>query len=278
MVEVSLVLLEREISVHAWLKIRLEDLGETLVTARRVQFETENTVDVLTTREIEGHTVVSRWVVRRVGKRLFWLKAFTAAEDYPQVARDFHVAIASFEPGVHAEGRTIERLQAYTRARPADFHFYYPSSWLREERSLTQSKAGVLATEFYNFFGDAPVGKLSFLTHGSLTRPEALIDLFLDLQRKNGLDVNMGERFEGPLFGDLEEVHMQLGVAHLRTHPPTTEEAPPLFELHLACGRRGRTWYLIGLVGLGPVISPDAHAINRRAYEIVCQSLRTERV
>jgi hypothetical protein len=147
-----------------------------------------------------------------------------------------------------------------------------------DERIVSTEPSGVLATELYNFIGEAPVGKLSFLTHGSLTRPDALIDIFLDAQRNNGLDVNMGERFEGPLFGDLEEVHMQLGVAHLRTHPPTTEDAPPLYELHLACGRRGRTWYLIGLVGLGPAIFPDAHAINRRAYEIVCQSLRTERV
>lgn len=179
----------REVSPAEWTAHRLEQGGHALWAKREAYTPIGAMADLLTRRETPGGALIARTNMAKDGARIFTITCEARAEDYPALAHDFFVTLASFKL-LHPERAPLaEALASYCYLTPAVIGFSYPASWELVEEALTDAVYDVRIDSERERGGEA-AGSI-YVSARLNERPRKLLSDFLGrLQR------------EGARFGD----------------------------------------------------------------------------
>lgn len=271
-IEVSATLLPREIAPGDWLDLYLERAGQRVLSRREMKTSGGIVADVLTRADTPDGAVVSRWLAVKDLNRLFVLQARTVEQNYPVFADVFFMGVAGFALMHPSEWELAERLSTFSRAVPGDFLIYYPESWQLVQDDSSNENALVL--EIKNQVGtenageDATVGRVvvTIVKRAAESSAQRLADNFADDLRRNGIELNGTTLAPAPAVGGLQ--------AMWQATPRATKNSMPV-DVRIVVGQQHDAWYLFGLYGPARETLPEAWMMNKRAFEIIVERLKT---
>lgn len=263
-VTVSVSLLSRSAAPADWLRIELDQLRHVVVRRKDVTTSAGRSADVLTRITSDGRgRSIARHLVVADGPRVFRIEASVAESAYRLLAEDLMVAVASFrlvaaERAVGAEPLACTRL-AGSGGRAVS----HPASWKLEYGSTAaELSQGVLCSRFEG----RDSGRICLLRASrSDTDARALTGAFLRWLQQTGVHTRGAALHPVGRAAEWPRIHFFDGGG---TSDGAAFDTPALvFE-------SADDWTLLGLVSPTYETSPQWWAINRRAFEIVRDSLR----
>jgi hypothetical protein len=256
----------RDISPADWLDVTLERRGETVLARRDAHTRRGVVPDVLTCGGNDLAACISRWLAIKDGPRMFLLRASVQKSEYSTHADAFYVAVSSLRLLHSSPWPLAERLKTFSRARPDDFLLLFPESWELTEQPSGSS--GELALELTNRVRGDAVGQIvvGVIDRSAADNAAALVDRFVAGLQRASIQVDplmLGELTPGKRF----EKAWRAAADGRRLGMP--------FDISVTIGQRPSAWFVIGHVGPARTVHSNLWAINRRAYAIVTESLRT---
>lgn len=268
-IEVQMLLLPREVAPGEWLEIYLETIEQEILHRRDLPTPGGTVSDFLTRAEMPEGTVVYRWLAIKDLNRLFILQARTLEANYIEFAPfadAFFVAVSSFTLMNPSDWELAEQLQTFSRAEPADFLIYVPDSWTLLQNDSSNSNALVL--DIKNIVDFKTLG---FITFSVIKRSEeadaqSLTDKYIADLRKNGVQVSGMVLTATESRGELESCQQAIAEA-------TRNEAG--MEIRVFVGANPDGWFLCGLFGVSREQDSQTWLVNKRAFEILVERLKT---
>lgn len=263
-VTVSVSRLSRSAAPADWLRIELDQLRQVVVRRTDVNTPAGQSADVLTRITSDGRgRAVARHLVVADGPRVFRIEASVAESAYRLRAEDLMVAVASFrlvgaERSVGAEPLACTRL-AGSGGRAVS----HPASWkLEYESTAAELSQGVLCSRFEGRVS----GRICLLRASrSGADARAMTGAFLRWLQQTGVHTRgaalhpVGRAAEWPRIHYFDGGGASDGAA---------------FDTPALVCESADDWTLLGLVSPTYETSPQWWAINKRAFEIVRDSLR----
>ncbi|MFQ5569493.1 MAG: hypothetical protein ACE5G0_07445 [Rhodothermales bacterium] len=265
-VEVTALLLPREVAPADWLDAYLEHHGHTVVNRREEATPGGAVADVLTRSWGERGWLISRWTAIKDFNRLFVIQARSYEPYYYKHTQAFFVALSSFEV-LHTSGWPYaERLLSFSRRYPGDFCFFYPESW--QLQVDPDSHMHALGVDVVNQHGDAPLGKmrLNTVAREHLHNVQELADQYVETLKATDLEVPPIRLFPREEVGGFEE--MWEGKA-------TVSTGSDGLDIRLTAGKRPDAWFLVALLCPTRETDVESWAVNKRAYEIMLDRFLT---
>lgn len=266
-IDVDVMHLEREVEPSDWLDLYLEARGEQVVSRRDTDSPGGRVPDVLSRMEVEGEgAVLSRWLVLKDWQRLWVVQCRAYEADYPGFAPVFLAAFSGFKVLNPTDWPLAERLRSFSRPEPADFVFLFPQSW--ELAVDESSNANVLSLQLNNQIGGLAAGKIVFSTVATAVENSAqhLLNTYLDQLRAN--DIAMaGLELKPRMAVD--------GFVETWEASGTARRGEGRVETRVVIGRRPEAWFLIALLGPTRESAAEVWAINKRAFYLTLEYLKT---
>jgi hypothetical protein len=264
-IEVSALLLQREVAPADVLDHWLAMLGDEILNRREADTPAGAAVDILCRTRTAGDPVVSRWLAAKTGKRLFLVQARAYETAYPRFADTFFMALTGFAPLHPSPWPLAESLRTFSRTRPCDFVMFYPDSWqlFQEPVCGDERLELVLAAKT----GEIISGKISLivLSRASVPGAQQLADNCIDKLARAGLPIRRLTLEPRPAGRGFQTMWQATGEANLTGGP---------VEVRLAVAEARDAWFLVGLLGAARHSDMAMWAINKRAFEIVVNGLR----
>ena len=257
-----------------WLDLWLERHGLTAVSRKRLPTPRGVLGDCVCTWETPDGPFAGRFVTLVWGRRLFLLALRTPLANYPRIADDFFLAVASFGPvemderQLQAEPRTVTTIAAPLAARVS-----VPASYA--------VKAEVTNDDVSAFSGDQqtiadlpddPVfGKLSFLMarRTLADHPAKAAQMFMGPLLQNPVTLHGSEFEEEPAPEGFQQSWLLISPATFS--PP--EAQPIACEVRCRVMVREEAWFVAGVMGPARHAAPIAWMRNKRALDLVCASV-----
>lgn len=252
--------LPREVSPAEWVRNELERRGHAPVAQREQYGPLGAVADLLTRTEGPGGTFLARTNMVKDGPRLFTLTCQAREDVYPARAGDFFATLASFHL-LHPEKKTLaEPLAPFCELYPSTFGFSHPASWRLVREAESETACDV---RLDNVDGDRCAGRI-FVQARAGGSPRAMMPELLARIEATGV-VPEGRPPLAPCDPPEGFVRAFSMVTPARRTDLDAEVRVSAFESEGTC-------LLLGLSGPARSLSSDWWAINKRAFEIVCES------
>ncbi|MFG1175860.1 hypothetical protein AAFN90_20175 [Erwiniaceae bacterium CAU 1747] len=134
-VSVSCENIKNEINSSDWLYNVLDLMGEIIVNKKEFFVDSGSYADVLTWKDYNGETMISRYRVMKDsdaysgGANFFMIKATCHVENYNSLAEDIFQCVAWVELINKSNWSMAEGLKSLNETFPERLYFYYPNSW-----------------------------------------------------------------------------------------------------------------------------------------------------
>jgi len=263
--EIEAAHLPREIAPADWLAILLEGLEHEILHSRLTTSAGGDLPDVMSKSVFEGRTIIHRWVAIKNGSFLFLAQARCYEEDYSNFPETFMLATASIEFLNPIEWPLSEQLQTFSRAEPADFLLVYPESW-QLQLDPNSGEEG-LSLNLLSVMDDYVVGTIIFVVIpstdiGVITLRDRIWE---DLQNND---------YSGSL-SDLENASATPGLPDRAELVSQVQRRGVAHEIRMSTGTAEGATYLVAVAGPARETDSQVWAINKRAYQLVINQLRT---
>jgi len=259
---ISVILLTHEVNPSDYYKLVFKNTAEIILTERIIDTPLGSMSDLLTisSKDIE---YISRTFMIKDANRLFIIKGRAQRKAYNELAEYFLFSLSSFQL-IHYEGTLVEKLEQFTCKKPIDCMFLYPSSWKMNQMLSDDSQQNIF--ELFNENDHNASGKIHLNIFPPLKNmtPQMIVIQYVKMLNANGFSVNgaplqpteLAKQFNNTvlaaLTGSVNSKHMEFPVY--------------ILEHDKAC-------LLLGLITPAFKSSPEWWAINKRAFEIVRDSL-----
>lgn len=265
-IAVTGVLLDREVAPADWLDLLLEGTGHEVLRERRGPTPGGDVLDALSKWTADGATYLGRSFTLKDRDRLFLLEARTSEGDYGRYANDFLMAIAGFQLLNPSDWPLAERLRSFSRREPSDVLLLYPESWTCSEDPT--GGADAMNVSFNNVVGDRSAGQVNVLAvELSLElSPQGVVDRYLEEVRSSG--VPAGEVVLVP--AQPVDGFVEAWEGETRAFVDGGE-----VEVRAFVGSRPDAWFLFAMLSPSRTTRADVWAINKRAFEVILQNVRT---
>jgi hypothetical protein len=266
-IEVFGALLGREVDPADWLDASPLVAGAR-VDSRRVEPAATGARGSVVAALGDGR--IARLYAAKWGARLLALRCATDADHYPGLAEELLVTLRSLEPVLAEGGRFAEPMRVESGDAPVPWKTSIPASWKVEPGGGDEDVASFQATNLARPGApdEEPVGKLAFavFARGALKRPREVASFYLEALADGGLRV-LGDAFEE------EPAREPFDHSWLLVSPATRSASLP-GEVRCRVMRHDRVWVLAG--ALSPRAEDDRAAWmqDKRALDVVTQSLR----
>lgn len=260
---VLLTLLPRDIHVGDLIQIEAEMSGAKVVGRKDCGGARGRESHLLVEFERSGEKWLRRTRGLKDGPRVFRLDAAVTQECSAETAKACAASLASFQLLAPENRASAEELERWSGSEPCRDTFLYPQSWSIVDRGADQAEA---ALDLLNQPGRLPAGRLTVEVHARRadTLPSRLVRKHVERLRGEGVRL--------------------AGAPVVAVEPPTGSRAahwfaPPASRAgHELCVgilvlEQGDLFALVGVLSPARAVSPWAWAINKRAFEIVRDSL-----
>ncbi len=258
--EITGMFLRREIAPADLLERLLHE--HIVLETRRVPSRGGDRLEALT-RAIGREPYLSRWWTVKdggaEGGRLFILEGRAAEPHFEAAADTLTTMLASFRLLEPTPWSYFEELRQLGRKAPNDFVCFYPASWRLE---VARDEADGFAANLWQLMGGRLMGRIAILSErGELSPDEAIARYEATL---NG-PVQWADVEDREPFGLLDRAWTRRGRA-------TLEHV--VLDLTVHVGRHAGGTVVLALAGLSATIDPLVAATNRRALDLLCETLR----
>lgn len=275
-VEVKYVTLTHEVDLRDWIDLFVDSQQTEVLAGQTGNYETESVVDALMRyrdpSETAGEPFVARIGFVKDGNRVFVVSGSARESRFLAHAKEFALAIVSFNLLHPSETRFAEELLSASIETRPPMYFDHPSSWLS---SAIDSSEGAVGVDLSHGSSEKPVAAILVRVYDKSTTqaldPEKLAWSFFEEARsgaeaisldRQALDIEAkSELFERP--------------GRLRVYELTLDGVPLVARLLVL--EDDVRWYTIGAIGPSRERTPILWMITKRAFELCCQSLRFER-
>ena len=264
-IDLSAALLPREAHPADWLDIVIEHRGETVLARREFDAPAGRLPDLLTRGGPAGDAAISRMTAIKDADRLILLRTRAPASEYASIATECLITHASLRLLDAQRQPFAQPMHVFGGLDPA-FRFAYPQSW-SIDRKITRFLPGRATVRLDHFWEGVPVGRLDLDVRrfdDSLT-PAALIEPFT-----TGLAAR-GVVFES---APLAVERPTRWVQTVRGFCAAATLGADALECRVAVLEHPVAMALIGCTGPARTMLSQAWAWNRRAFEIVRDSLQ----
>ena len=271
-IDVCAAVISREINPADWLTLTLRAAGHDVRKTRRGPGPAGDVADVLSVVPRPGGAVVARSLALKDGARIALVQAAAAEADYPALAEDFRVAVATFRLTGVLGLRYAETMNTWSAEAPVACRFLAPLSWTQMD--MERPPDGGSGFHLLHEIDGRLLGQIAF---GAFP-PDAAPD-HRELFRRVGTVVCAAGVVpaEGAWTGRTAEDGVSgvwtAAVAGSRAGPPggTTGAAP--VDMRLVASRTPEAWFAFVLFGPGPEQAPWVHAVNARALQVAVETL-----
>lgn len=260
-IEVTVVHLAREVDPADFSENEILASGAEIVERRDVYGPTGWVADFASRRRRDGRTYVTRTTMAKDASALYQVHCSAVEEAYPALSDLFLAALASFRLTSPTHRTLAEKTRSYNYVDPYVFGFQYPASW---NVVPEQSTLKLTSLRLDNQSGGRCAGRLYVTLQAARTidPPAALRDTVT--------------RITGTPADSLEFVRR--GAPPIAGFDQSFETVLPVFK-HVAMECRAlllttdAARLAISVYGPHREISPAWWAVNKRAYEIVTDSV-----
>lgn len=271
-VEVMGFLMPFEIDPLHWLEDSMLVQKKTIVSSRPVMMRSGLLGDVVATwpGENEGEAFAGRFFASKWGPRIFCICCRCRAEDYPALADDFFISIASFaavDPDRY--GHFAEKVQTVRGETPFAWKVALPVSWLLqpapEAPRVSSFQAAQIPLEPVEGT-DTLVGKLSFavVSRAAVRVPRMAANAFLEVLRENEFEIEDKDFEEEPSRPPFHKSWILVA--------DTTRKGKP-GELRCRVMLHERAWVIAGVVGPRRDDAAFAWMRNKRVLDVVTTTI-----
>lgn len=266
--QIQALTLVREISAAHWLRHFAEITNRQIIVfaERSDQF-----ADSVMSFQVEERVFRGRATALIDGNRLFLLFAFASEEEYTTLAEAFGVSVASFKLRNPSPQRSIELRQQFQIENV--LHGQYPRSW--RSRTPENTPPGKAVLDLYNFDDDGVLNGMMRIKVAEKSLADMSIAITQVQQEFIEGNLRLRDRIHsGPLTfpeGRFKNGRIEIFGATL-DNPEALSQ-----ELWISVGEADQRWVSVTLLTPNRQERFYAWAINKKAYEIILQSLMPER-
>lgn len=262
--------LSREVGAAEWTQIEIERSGGRLIQQRDVYGPGGWVSDILSQTVIDDRRFVSRHMMVKDGSRLFWVEGIAPIRDYLDVAKDIFVSLQSFRLLQSERLNTAEPLEQFSLDVPFKTYFEHPSSWEVQQEGAIQNGCSLsLKTsdeELVHSIENWPAGEIgvTICRRGSDRTAAQIARGYAQGLQNRGIRIGGAPvlPIQPPL--QFESAGLFLPSA---TYENTALDAPLIIFIN------SEVEISLSMVGPSRETSPEWWAINKRAFEIVRDSL-----
>lgn len=272
-VSIAYKAIENEINASDWLYHVLDLMGETIIDKRTFFAESGEYVDVLTQKMYGTENMMSRYRVNKdsgmesEGANFFLVKATCHEEDYVALNEDILQSITWFILVNENEWKMAESLKSINADSPERLSFYYPASW-----SVSHIEDSVPGLNHYA------------LSHIIGKKKETMMNLFFMVPDKqvtaHFIFDTMFKRLEKVIHLDPPTLTKSVNQRNVKLDQLWTTQIEISNEdeisrnlLNVYVGCVGSLWFYFELISPHPDKSFYDWAVNKRALEIILNSL-----
>jgi len=254
--------INREVGASEWVELDLVTNKNEILDRREIYCESGFLSEFLTKILINKQPFITRISMIKDGQRIFRIDAQVPEDMYDEVSEQIFISLSSFRL-LKPEGQfTAEKLEKYERIEPINIFFNYPSSWQIKKNMYTNNFYDIIVDTSFN---NVCAGQIYIEIHN---RHEAIISkvlsAYFDRLKKVGvlttgsplIPVHPPKQFESAQF-----YYSSAKYNNYNINTPVL-----LFEVK-------KYIVLLGLIGPSKEAAPEWWAINKRAFEIVRDSL-----
>jgi hypothetical protein len=259
-VEVSVRAIDRELHPADLLDAELEENGAQVLERRIMPSPNGYELDVL---YMDASGTISRTRTLRDGNRLFEVTGSAPKEHFPNVAADAFLALAGFRLLDPVGGTHVEQRLKWKEKQPQPIEFEYPESW--EVMPVVQDD-DLLALEITSEYQQSLTGRIQIEVHQAVPGVDALSILksFSDSLKDLGAHLSGAPVVPAPPLPGFQQT--RLYTPRVTFHDHQFDSPVLLLESPAAV-------IVLALLGTAKDHSPHWWAINKRAFEIVRDSL-----
>ena len=259
----------KEISAGDWLKDFLSRTGCEIIS---LEIRSTYLADALVTRRDGPVLLKIRFSARLAGNRLFLCEGVAPEDLFPNYADRFGLAATSFKPTLITDNPHVEVWQTHSLDNAVSFNA--PFSWFERH---PQAPAGIDLLDLYNLNGAAePVGNLKVMAiRRALTKGKKDIDLPALLTAEF---LKIGVRIAELVSSESIEAPEPLSNGSLKICKAVIPNAPHVrLQNLLVLSVDAPTHHiLVGLLTCAPCEGFYEYAVNRRAFDIVLETLKLQ--
>jgi hypothetical protein len=262
-VEVALAICRRDFNLEDWLDIVCASEHEEILDRCTVATPNGAATHVLTRGKSEFGPHIARRTACKDGDRMYHVQVRSAENVYSQLADKFLLCLASFRLVSPLGHRTAETLLNFQRDAPVPFSFQRLSSWNVVNEVMDGKTCAVELMDN----SEENCGQVHIEVHRT-GDAMGVIDL---LQKRANAMKEMRFHLNGsPILPLLPPADFEAAAIYA----PTAYRNASQFDCPVLALGRSRQAVTIGLLGPSRQESPEWWAINKRAFEVVRDSLR----
>jgi hypothetical protein len=263
-----------EINTADWLDLWLAKHNMVAVSSKPLSTTRGLLGDCVCIWETPQGPFAGRFAALRWGGRIFLLTLRTPRNNYSAIADDFFVAAASFAPE-QVDGRLLngEVHQQVVIAAPVAATITLPASY-KIEMDIADSRVSAYGGDqqaVADLPDDPAFGKINFLlAEASLAdHPAKAAAIYLNPLMKNPITLGGDEFIEEAAPAPFDQSWMMVTPATF--NPP---DAPPIAcELRCRVMTHPKAWFVAGVLGPARHAAPIAWMRNKRALELITNSV-----
>jgi hypothetical protein len=253
----------RDVNPADWLEITWGSVGSQIIHRRDFRAHGGTHADMLVKYSDEKGTWISRSTIVKDGPRLYYIEARAAPSTYSTLAEDFLMCLASFRLLYPNSSATAELLSETMCRTPVLVRFQRPEFWLCSPPSENPETNSI---QLESRFDNADVGKITVDLHepGNGTSMYRMANGHADRLKQRGIHL------DGAALIPLQASPPYHGAV---LYSPVATENGHEFEVPLLFLQHPTALVVLGLYTPSRNESPEWWAINKRAFEIVRDSL-----
>lgn len=258
-IDISLRCLPQEVNLRDWIRVDAEKSVSQILQWRVIN----DGIDLLLHEVNNGNSFLSRRRLVQNGNYIFCITATSPEERYNQHFEKFFLILESFQALFPSTFVTNSEQANLEKDITNKISFKYPSNWNQEDTTKYDKQ---LLFRFNNLSSGVSVGRMivEFESMGGDDHELTMFQRYLGALKQTGIRLNGVPMLAcKPKFGfDNAWIY----------DPLASYQGEKLVTISLVL-RQGTTYVLIGLLSPAYDIAPEWWAINKRAFEIVRDSL-----
>lgn len=261
-VDVSLRRVARAMNPADLIEAELDNTRCYLIDRRYFPSKDGRLIDVLS-KDSQG--VISRRLTVQEGANLFTIRASAEASRFTEQAHEAFITVSSFRllrPATHG---CVEEMREFKQTQGSPVAFCYPESWQVRAHPMEDR----LSIDLTSIYQGSLTGQMRVEVHNltPATNPHTLLYSYVDSLKATGVHVSGCPIVPVPPPDGFDEASL---------YAPTASFEGNRYDAPVLLLRAGQTALLLGLIGMSKEHSAEWWAINRRAFEIVRDSLCVE--
>jgi hypothetical protein len=277
-IEVFGFLIPREFHPADWLDYYLQNQGLTVESKKPIPMSPQSGTcgDCVCTWDVPDQgPFAGRYVALKWDNRLFLLALRAPRDLYPQVAEDFFLAMANFQPADTTSPTPFAQpMIQVAGTAPIAWQTQLPNSWTvrpdatDDKVSSFQAQCSPLA----NTPDQNPFGHLSFAMadRALATNPKDAAQKFIEAAAEMGATFENIWFAEQPTPGGFKSAHLMTTPGQLTLQPDNRQ-----VEVDFACRilEHEKAWFTAGLTSPRRTTAPVAWMHNKRSLDLLTQLL-----